>query len=160
MQHEWGSDSDLAASLGIRLDSLKQTTHPWDPSLAARTGSLNFAWDFPDTRSDVDIKTPHEYLRTNESPRAISARPVSFQDVGSLLTTRPGSCHTRASTIISLSAAPFEKTHCRTEKAYWGDLKTVPFKLSDSMSKSFPASPSSCSTLYLDSEMQNLGGYR
>ncbi|KAJ5937696.1 hypothetical protein N7454_004038 [Penicillium verhagenii] len=95
MQHQWGSDSDLAGGLGIRLDpklhpsaSSSDKSHstvpitmpaPPIPLLVARTGSLD--------------PSPREYIKTNQSPRekptlsqsTISSPRVSFFDVGGLL---------------------------------------------------------------------------
>ncbi|KAJ5294933.1 hypothetical protein N7508_009754, partial [Penicillium antarcticum] len=114
MQNQWGSDSDLASGLCIRLDpdtcinpstadgSLIPRPAPAAlpsniPLAVARTGSIDPSWSFT-TRSDddrasavdsLDIKiSPREYLRTNTSPRESSAqsRRVSFSDVGGLLT--------------------------------------------------------------------------
>lgn len=94
MHHQWGSDSDLAADLGIRLDSKLHSSAPAGaagpiPSLpapleVARTGSLNRSWSFrqsqgPSSDEDhdqtsatdsLDLKiNPHEYIETNQSPR-------------------------------------------------------------------------------------------
>ncbi|KAJ5217774.1 uncharacterized protein N7469_011399 [Penicillium citrinum] len=112
MQSHWGSDSDLAADLGIRLDPKIHSSHsqgslptpaPPVPLLVARTGSIDPAWSFQQGRSSddqastpdsLDIKVnPREYIQTNHSPRerpptspsTLSSRRVSFFDVGGLL---------------------------------------------------------------------------
>lgn len=101
MQHQWGSDSELADGLGIRLDpdvyKLPSTSDgtripiprqlPTSPSAqmplaVAKTGSLDPTWSFTTPRRSDDDRsatdslgpkvTPLEYLRTNESPREIS----------------------------------------------------------------------------------------
>lgn len=94
MHHQWGSDSDLAADLGIRLDPKLYSSAPAGaaeplPSLPtpleiACTGSLNRSWSFrqshhPSSDDDRDqisatdsleLKiSPHEYIETNQSPR-------------------------------------------------------------------------------------------
>ncbi|KAJ5658771.1 uncharacterized protein N7484_002420 [Penicillium longicatenatum] len=92
MQHQWGSDSDLAGGLGIRLDpklhpsasSSESHTMPMPvppvPLHVARTGSLNPSWSFHQPRPsddnplsmtdslDMDV-SPREYIKTNQSPR-------------------------------------------------------------------------------------------
>jgi hypothetical protein len=90
--HQWGSDSDLAADLGIRLNpelvsSDKKIPRPapvavpYHP-LTAQTGSLNPNWSFDNHRhsigTDDDITSttgslelkisPHEYIETNKTP--------------------------------------------------------------------------------------------
>ncbi|KOS42398.1 hypothetical protein ACN38_g6746 [Penicillium nordicum] len=101
MQHQWGSDSELADGLGIRLDpdtyKLPSTSDgtrvpipkplPTSPSAqmplaVAKTGALDPTWSFTTPRRSDDDRsatdslgpkaTPREYLRTNESPREIS----------------------------------------------------------------------------------------
>ncbi|CAI7580820.1 unnamed protein product [Penicillium manginii] len=112
MQSHWGSDSDLAAGMGIKLDpklyssttggSIPVSTPPV-PLLVARTGSIDPSWSFNQGRSSDDqasspdsleIKvSPREYIQTNQSPRErattsssnLSSRRVSFFDVGGLL---------------------------------------------------------------------------
>lgn len=94
MQHQWGSDSDLAGDLGIRLDPKLHSTKlyssepgsavpiptPPVPLVVACTGSLDPTWSFnQDHASDddhistpdsLDIKvSPREYLPTSQSPR-------------------------------------------------------------------------------------------
>ncbi|GAB1193650.1 hypothetical protein APSETT444_002871 [Aspergillus pseudonomiae] len=118
--HHWGSDSDLAGDMGIRLHpELVSPDHklprpapvvaPCEP-LAARTGTLNPNWSFnhhasaiEDDRSSstgsLDIKvSPLEYLPTNKTPRKASGDPVpnspgrvSMFDVGGLLDPSPRS---------------------------------------------------------------------
>jgi hypothetical protein len=103
MQNQWGSDSDLATGLCIRLDSdmcISPTTTadgtplprpappvtlpPHMPLSVARTGSIDPSWSFTTSRrsdddhasvtDSVDIKiSPREYLRTNTSPRESAA---------------------------------------------------------------------------------------
>ncbi|KAJ5917323.1 hypothetical protein N7466_010877 [Penicillium verhagenii] len=96
MQHQWGSDSDLAGGLGIRLDpklhpsaSSSDKSHstvpitmpaPPIPLLVARTGSLDPSWSFQQSRPSDDDRvsntdslemniSPREYIKTNQSPR-------------------------------------------------------------------------------------------
>ncbi|KAJ5627807.1 hypothetical protein N7490_010035 [Penicillium lividum] len=103
MQHQWGSDSDLAGGLGIRLDpklhqsaSSSEQSHsihmpmpaPSIPLLVARTGSLDPSWSFQQGRCldddhvsttdslEIDV-SPREYIKTNQSPREKSARSTS-----------------------------------------------------------------------------------
>lgn len=108
--HQWGSDSDLARDLGIRLEpelyhSVPRPSPVADPyySLKARAAGLDTNWSFnrhsigsDDSKASaadsIDIKvSPHEYIETNKSPRkksadtAISSRRVSFFDPGGLL---------------------------------------------------------------------------
>ncbi|RAL05349.1 putative integral membrane protein Pth11-like [Aspergillus ibericus CBS 121593] len=117
--HQWGSDSDLAADLGIRLDpelcyADKTTPRPAPIAvpvhpLTARTGTLNPNWSFnqrpggiEDDRASsigsLDVKvSPHEYIETNKTPRKKSADAVMpspptnlhIFDVGSLLSRQP-----------------------------------------------------------------------
>ncbi|PYH39676.1 putative integral membrane protein Pth11-like [Aspergillus neoniger CBS 115656] len=108
--HQWGSDSDLAADLGIRLDPslcsadtktprpapIAMPIHP----LTARAGTLDPNWSFnqrsggsEDDRASstgsLDIKvSPHEYIETNKTPRKSSSTDTTnlrIFDVGSLL---------------------------------------------------------------------------
>lgn len=92
--HQWGSDSDLAADLGIRLDPKLHSsasagaTGPIaalpTPVAVARTGSLDRTWSFRQGQSrasdddedrvsvadSLDFKiSPREYIETNQSPR-------------------------------------------------------------------------------------------
>ncbi|CAI7644509.1 unnamed protein product [Penicillium pancosmium] len=112
MQSHWGSDSDLATGMGIKLDPRLYSSTPAStvpvpapsvPLLVARTGSIDPAWSFNQGRSSddqasspdsLDIKvSPREYIQTNQSPRErattsssnLSSRRVSFFDVGGLL---------------------------------------------------------------------------
>lgn len=103
MQNQWGSDSDLATGLCIRLDPdmciFPTTTadgtplprpappvalSPHMPLSVARTGSIDPSWSFTTSRrsdddhasatDSLDIKiSPREYLRTNTSPRESTA---------------------------------------------------------------------------------------
>ncbi|GKZ31857.1 hypothetical protein AbraIFM66950_000768 [Aspergillus brasiliensis] len=125
--HQWGSDSDLAADLGIRLDPslcsadtktprpapIAMPIHP----LTARAGTLDPNWSFnqrsgagsEDDRASstgsLDIKvSPHEYIQTNKTPRKSSSTDTTTNnlhifDVGSLLTSP-------APTSISPTSAP------------------------------------------------------
>ncbi|GES59321.1 putative integral membrane protein [Aspergillus terreus] len=111
--HQWGSDSDLAAGLGIRLspDLCSSDSHWPQPSpnttpfpFTARTGSLNPNWSFTRQPSDddrtsttgsLDLKvSPHEYIETTKTPHKSSGdaatamsspSKVSMFDVGGLL---------------------------------------------------------------------------
>lgn len=113
--HQWGSDSDLAADLGMRLEPelySGEAKLPPLPSagpyhaLSARTGSLDPNWCFKrqsmgsddskmsgSATDSVDIKvSPHEYIETNNTPRKqsgdtgiASPRRVSLMDPGGLL---------------------------------------------------------------------------
>ncbi|RAK73224.1 putative integral membrane protein Pth11-like [Aspergillus fijiensis CBS 313.89] len=112
--HQWGSDSDLAAGLGIRLkpelcSSDRDLPRPAPVaapyhSLTGRpAGLLNPSWSFPQrpggmdddhtsTTGSLDIKvSPHEYIETNISPphrmpREVSSpTQLSIFDVGGLL---------------------------------------------------------------------------
>ncbi|KAH1278997.1 hypothetical protein KXX33_007092 [Aspergillus fumigatus] len=90
--HQWGSDSDLAGDLGIRLaPELQASDHkiprpapiavPYHP-LTAQTGTLTANWSFGNQRHSIgtdDDKTsttgslelkisPHEYIETNKTP--------------------------------------------------------------------------------------------
>ncbi|RMJ21145.1 integral membrane protein, partial [Aspergillus sp. HF37] len=91
--HQWGSDSDLAADLGIRLEPELYSGEGKHPpplpsagpyhALSARAGSLDPNWCFnrqsmgsDDSKmsgsatDSVDIKvSPHEYIETNNTPR-------------------------------------------------------------------------------------------
>ncbi|KAJ6098289.1 hypothetical protein N7499_002663 [Penicillium canescens] len=103
MQNQWGSDSDLATGLCIRLDPdmcISPTTtadgtplprpaphvalSSHMPLSVARTGSIDPSWSFTTSRrsdddhasatDSLDIKiSPREYLRTNTSPRESAA---------------------------------------------------------------------------------------
>ncbi|KAJ5961248.1 uncharacterized protein N7479_008398 [Penicillium vulpinum] len=101
MQNQWGSDSELATGLCIRLDpdlySIPGTSDgsrqprpapiappAHVPLTVARTGTLDPTWSFATTRRSGDTDhasttdslepkvSPREYLRTNHSPREIS----------------------------------------------------------------------------------------
>ncbi|KAL5045361.1 hypothetical protein BDW71DRAFT_86316 [Aspergillus fruticulosus] len=109
-RHQWGSDSDLARDLGIRLDPDLYSRHPVEPRPAPMaTGGLDPNWsfsqqatDFDDDQSSgnsLDIKvSPHEYLRSNKttrSPPENSPDQPPIFDVGGLLTrpTPPSTSH-------------------------------------------------------------------
>lgn len=111
MQHQWGSDCDLAADLGMRLDpklcsdcsSLRRTgtlpsapvPAPPMPMAVAHTGSIDRRSSDDDHSLDIKVN-PREYIPTTQSPRQKqppprppspqSARQLSFFDVGGLLT--------------------------------------------------------------------------
>ncbi|CAI7608633.1 unnamed protein product [Penicillium glandicola] len=99
MQNQWGSDSELATGLCIRLDpdiytipgTSDGTRQPRPAPVApaaqmplsvARTGNLDPTWSFSTTRRSEDDHasadslepkvSPREYLRTNQSPPEIS----------------------------------------------------------------------------------------
>ncbi|RAL12926.1 putative integral membrane protein Pth11-like [Aspergillus homomorphus CBS 101889] len=109
--HQWGSDSDLAAGLGMRLkpemcSSDRDLPRPAPVaapyhSLAGRPGLLNPNWSFAprpggmeddrtSTTGSLEIKvSPLEYIETNISPRRIpeasSPTQLSIFDAGGLL---------------------------------------------------------------------------
>ncbi|KAL4750714.1 hypothetical protein BDW72DRAFT_110282 [Aspergillus terricola var. indicus] len=108
--HQWGSDSDLARDLGIRLDPDLYSRDPIEPRPAPMaTGGLDPNWsfsqqgiEFDDDQSSgnsLDIKvSPHEYLRSNKtthSPPENSPDQPPIFDVGGLLTqpTPPSTSH-------------------------------------------------------------------
>lgn len=95
--HQWGSDSDLAGDLGIRLDSDLCSSEnqgprpapvagPYQPYATAPPG-LNPDWTFnhpsavtdddrTSTTGSLDIKvSPHEYIETNKSRRGPAPAP-------------------------------------------------------------------------------------
>ncbi|KAL4740451.1 hypothetical protein BDV11DRAFT_96002 [Aspergillus similis] len=116
--HQWGSDSDLARDLGIRLNPDLYSRDPIEPRPAPMaTGGLNPNWsfsqqavEFDDDQSSgnsLDIKvSPHEYLRSNKtthsSPENSPDQPPIF-DVGGLLTqpTPPSTSHNHNPQIIT-----------------------------------------------------------
>lgn len=97
MQHQWGSDSDLAADLCIRLDpklyssassssDANAVSRPAPVYAVARTGTIDPTWSFPPNRpsdddhistsESLDIKiSPREYIETNGSPREKPSSP-------------------------------------------------------------------------------------
>ncbi|KAL4895790.1 hypothetical protein BDV59DRAFT_173141 [Aspergillus ambiguus] len=117
--HQWGSDSDLAAGLGIRLDpdlcssdtqwpQPGQITTPYP--FTARTGTLNANWSFTrqptdddrtSTTGSLELKvSPHEYIETTKTPRKTSGdngmsspSNVSMFDVGGLLNEPSPTAH-------------------------------------------------------------------
>lgn len=124
--HQWGSDSDLAGDLGIRLDPKLHSTemitrpapiaYPYRP-LAARTGMLDPNWSFKQpppsddgtsTSESYDMRiSPREYIETNETAHENSRnsiisrrRKTSIFDVGGLLdpTPSPGSTYPNPNT--------------------------------------------------------------
>ncbi|EAW07425.1 putative integral membrane protein Pth11-like [Aspergillus clavatus NRRL 1] len=113
--HQWGSDSDLAGDLGIRLNpELCQSDTraprpapvavPYHP-FTARTGTVDPNWSFSkgrhsmesddgtSTTGSLELKvSPHEYIETNKIPpnrsndgAMSSPSKVSIFDVGGLL---------------------------------------------------------------------------
>ncbi|KAE8316709.1 hypothetical protein BDV41DRAFT_95663 [Aspergillus transmontanensis] len=144
--HHWGSDSDLAGDLGIRLHpDLVSSDHklprpapvvaPCEP-FAARTGTLDPNWSFnrhaPATDDDrssttgsLDIKvSPHEYLPTNKTPRKASGDSVpsspgrvSMFDVGGLLDPSPRSSPPPTSHIQYQMPPPGQTTRARSGSA-------------------------------------------
>lgn len=125
MHHQWGSDSDLARDLGIRLEPELYSTEGNLPHLAsstaafqpvAATGPFDTNWSFNrlsresdeskmSAADSLDIKvSPHEYLETSNMRKksgdtGISPRRVSFFD--SDTDTRRAS-----STVLDPEAAP------------------------------------------------------
>ncbi|KJK66105.1 hypothetical protein P875_00021789 [Aspergillus parasiticus SU-1] len=144
--HHWGSDSDLAGDLGIRLHpELVSSDHklprpapvvaPCEP-FTARTGTLDPNWSFnrhaPATDDDrssttgsLDIKvSPHEYLPTNKTPRKASGDSVpsspgrvSMFDVGGLLDPSPRSSPPPTSHIQYQMPPPGQMTRARSGSA-------------------------------------------
>ncbi|KAB8279361.1 hypothetical protein BDV30DRAFT_232512 [Aspergillus minisclerotigenes] len=141
--HHWGSDSDLAGDLGIRLHpDLVSSDHklprpapvvaPCEP-FTARTGNLDPNWSFhrhaPATDDDrssttgsLDIKvSPHEYLPTNKTPRkpsgdSVPSSPgrVSMFDVGGLLDPSPRSSPPPTSHMQYQMPPPGQTTRARS----------------------------------------------
>jgi len=165
MQNQWGSDSDLATGLCIRLDpDIYTNTQPTQPLAVARTGSIDPSWSFrsedDDNSSDsLDIKAPREYLRTNQSPReSTSPRRVSFSDVGGLLTKALPESGVRSQTVSPPEAAQLRGG----SRAFLEDLgiveprATLPGRLAPSAE--VPGNRSSEVTLDADVELQDVGG--
>ncbi|KAJ6145315.1 hypothetical protein N7470_009210 [Penicillium chermesinum] len=92
MQKQWGSDCDLAADLGMRLDpdlcpkesipsdATSPVQAPSAPIQVARTGSIDHSWSFRNSRQaeddcisitdSLDRKiSPHDYIGTSKTPR-------------------------------------------------------------------------------------------
>jgi hypothetical protein len=145
MQHQWGSDSDLAAGMGIRLDPKLHSSVPSAtpmsalpvPLAVARTGSIDRSWSFHQSRSSddrvsaddsLDIKvSPHEYIKTNKSrepPPSPISRRVSFFDVGGLLNQDQPQPHpdTRHLPAVVSSPAITETRVRRGSRAFFEDL--------------------------------------
>ncbi|CAG8000593.1 unnamed protein product [Penicillium nalgiovense] len=159
MQHQWGSDSELATGLCIRLDPGMYTIPDPDetrlprpaptaptappahvPLAVARTGTLDPTWSFATTRHSDDDRisateslerkvSPHEYLRTSQSPREISpssqTRRVSLSDVGGLLTRalpESVSDHVRAQTCLSSPVEGVQRRLGGGSRAFLEDL--------------------------------------
>ncbi|KAL2869378.1 putative integral membrane protein Pth11-like [Aspergillus lucknowensis] len=112
--HQWGSDSDLARDMGIRLDPGLISHQPTEPGPASIvTGGLDPNWSFgrtpefddddTSTSNSLDIKvSPHEYVRSTDKTRrpsngSVVSSPdeVPIFDVGGLLTqpTPPSTSH-------------------------------------------------------------------
>ncbi|KAI9931969.1 hypothetical protein ASPWEDRAFT_490157 [Aspergillus wentii DTO 134E9] len=116
--HQWGSDSDLAGGLGIRLApelcSFDNTVPRPAPIAAphhtftAHTGNLTPNWSFNrnsmgaeddaiSTPDSLDVKvSPREYIETNKTPSkrpsnamSHSSQRMSIFDVGGLLDSTP-----------------------------------------------------------------------
>ncbi|KAL2855941.1 hypothetical protein BJY01DRAFT_243121 [Aspergillus pseudoustus] len=112
--HQWGSDSDLARDLGIRLDPELVSPDFSEPRPAPMaTGGLDPNWSFNRTTSgfdddetstsnSLDIKvSPHDYIRSSSNTRrpsndsVTSPDEVPIFDVGGLLAqpTPPTTSH-------------------------------------------------------------------
>ncbi|KAL4914914.1 hypothetical protein BDW62DRAFT_189552 [Aspergillus aurantiobrunneus] len=109
--HQWGSDSDLARDMGIRLDPELASRDPIEPRPAPiATGGLDPSWSFSrqttgfddeSSSNSLDIKiSPHEYLRSQKTthghgPSDDFPDQVAIFDVGGLLTqpTPPSTSH-------------------------------------------------------------------
>ena len=145
MQHQWGSDCDLAADMGIRLDPKLYPSYAPPPSVplgSAHTGHLDPTWSFNQERVSGDDQisvsatdslemkvSPHEYIptsqspaKTRSSPSPLSSRRVSFFDVGGLLNqnTQPHP-HTTPST-PQTSSANQSRRPSRGTRAFFEDL--------------------------------------
>lgn len=178
MQHQWGSDSDLAAGMGIRLDP---KLHPSVPSVAtamvapplplavARTGSIDPSWSFHQGRSSddrisaddsLDLKvSPHEYIKTNKScespptPASLSRR-VSFFDVGGLLNQDQPQARTesrRSHTTVSPPANTETQRIRRGSRAFLEDLGVLSPRTTISATPSRLSSPAAPGTHTLPS---------
>ncbi|KAI2790884.1 hypothetical protein POX_c03735 [Penicillium oxalicum] len=144
MQHQWGSDCDLAGDLGIRLDPKLYSSAP---GMSIPPGPSPKATVSDDDRissaDSFDIKaSPREYLPTSESPRDTRlpspdftpfSHRVSFFDVGGLLNresplqtpSRPPLL-TRHTIAPSTTTAPVAPTrHRRGSRAFLEDLGVV-----------------------------------
>lgn len=177
MQHQWGSDSDLAAGMGIRLDPKLHSSVPSPatamvapplPLAVARTGSIDPSWSFHQGRSSddrvsaddsLDLKvSPHEYIKTNKScespptPASLSRR-VSFFDVGGLLNQDQPQPHTdtrRSHTTVSSPAIPETQRIRRGSRAFLEDLGVLSPRTTTSATPprlSSPAAPGNTHTL-------------
>ncbi|KAJ6191123.1 hypothetical protein N7519_001144 [Penicillium mononematosum] len=211
MQHQWGSDSELATGLCIRLDPDVYTIPDPDetrlprpaptappahvPLAVARTGTLDPTWSFATTRHSDDDRisateslerkvSPHEYLRTSQSPREISpssqTRRVSLSDVGGLLTRalpESGSDHVRAQTCLSSPVEGVQRRLGGGSRAFLEDLgifgtraaanrprpphsgpADLPFPPAAFGNRLISVSGSSDATLDADVELHDVGG--
>lgn len=156
MQNQWGSDSDLANGLCIRLDP---DLHPSDrplvaPLAVARTGSIDPAWSFGDDRSsDSEVKAPREYLETNESPRTASRR-VSFSDVGGLLSmSMPEPSYVKPD-----SAVPESTRRRAGSRAFLEDWGIVPSRAAASAQRPILSAPDPPEITLDPVELQDVGG--
>ncbi|KAK4903765.1 hypothetical protein LTR66_017981 [Elasticomyces elasticus] len=156
MQNQWGSDSDLANGLCIRLDP---DLHPSDrplvaPLAVARTGSIDPAWSFGDDRSsDSEVKAPREYLETNESPRTASRR-VSFSDVGGLLSmSMPEPSHVKPDGVVPESAR-----RRAGSRAFLEDWGIVPSRAAASAQRPVLSAPDPPEITLDPVELQDVGG--
>ncbi|CAG7924407.1 unnamed protein product [Penicillium olsonii] len=150
MQNQWGSDSDLADGLGIRLDADIYPARALAPPLAvARTGSIDPSWSFDDHSSGSDIKVPSEDRERDDSLR-LSSRRVSFSDVGGLLAKTGSENQTKD---ISPPVALHRRAGSRAFLEDWG---IVPPRLAGPVIGPRPR-PSSEATLG-PVELQDVGG--
>ncbi|KKK20921.1 hypothetical protein P175DRAFT_0433960 [Aspergillus ochraceoroseus IBT 24754] len=104
--HQWGSDSDLARDVGIRLDPELYSHDQVGPRPApvVMTGSLDPNWSFSQQAADYDDRSlsttnsldmkvsPHEYIRTSKTAHNLPGDSfmdfpdqVPIFDVGGLL---------------------------------------------------------------------------
>ncbi|CAP93937.1 Pc16g12670 [Penicillium rubens Wisconsin 54-1255] len=211
MQHQWGSDSELATGLCIRLDPDMYTIPDPDetrlprpaptappahiPLAVARTGTLDPTWSFATTRHSDDDRisateslerkvSPHEYLRTSQSPREISpssqTRRVSLSDVGGLLTRalpESASDHVRAQTCLSSPVEGVQRRLGAGSRAFLEDVgifgpraaanrprppdsgpAELPFPPAAFGNRLISMSGSSDATLHADVELHDVGG--
>ncbi|KAL4996630.1 hypothetical protein BDV10DRAFT_187013 [Aspergillus recurvatus] len=169
--HQWGSDSDLARDLGIRLDPDLYSHDPVEPRPAPMaTGGLDANWsfsqqatDFDDDQSSgnsLDIKvSPHEYLRSNKtthSPPENSPDQPPIFDVGGLLTqpTPPSTSHNH-NPQINL-CLPDQSTNNQSDPV----LRDVGGLLSDSGEISPPTKPTSQHPSHSSLNTPRSGGLR
>ncbi|KAJ5247066.1 hypothetical protein N7468_002049 [Penicillium chermesinum] len=115
MQKQWGSDCDLAADLGMRLDpdlcpkesipsdATSPVQAPSAPIQVARTGSIDHSWSFRNSRQaeddcisitdSLDRKiSPHDYIRNEQNP----SRKRNADPFNSLLPPAPAGAQARS----------------------------------------------------------------